>query len=89
MDGMGTTTSTYLRQVPYPTTPQSPWNRAGVKRTALNFKGEAGREKKKRRGKAEGWDQWFHVRKGGVMQQESEDLVSCCVCVFFVFSNVF
>lgn len=27
---------------------------------------------------------------GGVMQQESEDLVSCCVCVcFFVFKCVF
>ena len=70
-------------------------NRAGVKRTALNFKGEAGREKKKRRGKA-GWRDGpmvvfgCNVPKGGaVIQQESEICWFHCVCVFVCFQIVF
>eukprot|EP00435_Cladocopium_sp_Y103_P027128 s3650_g6.t1 len=43
---------------------------AGVKRTALSFKGEAGREKKKRRGKADTGDDVVNVEGGEAPEKE-------------------
>ncbi|CAL1146398.1 unnamed protein product [Cladocopium goreaui] len=43
---------------------------AGVKRTALSFKGEAGREKKKRRGKVDTGDEVVNVEGGEAPDKE-------------------